>query len=73
MEILFLMMQPGHDRAATQQVRQAMEEPSYLLEESCTPQELMAVLGKAELCVAIAPAHPDFCRPDGGALPWAGV
>ena len=53
MEILFLMMQPGHDRAATQQVRQAMEEPSYLLEESCTPQELMAVLGKARLCVAM--------------------
>ena len=53
MEILFLMMQPGHDRAATQQVRQAMEEPSYLLEESCTPQELMAVLGQARLCVAM--------------------
>ena len=53
MEILFLMMQPGHDRAATQQVRQAMEEPSYLLEASCTPQELMAVLGQARLCVAM--------------------
>ena len=53
LEILFLMMQPGHDRATTQQVRQAMEEPSYLLEASCTPRELMAVLGQARLCVAM--------------------
>ena len=30
-----------------------MEEPSYLLEASCTPQELMAVLGQARLCVAM--------------------
>ena len=53
LEILFLMMQPGHDRGATQQVQQAMEEPSYRLEASCTPQELMAVLGQAKLCVAM--------------------
>ena len=53
LEILFLMMQPGHDRNTTQQVRQYMEEPSYLLEEACTPQELMAVLGRARLCVAM--------------------
>ena len=53
MEILFLMMQPGHDRGATEQVRRAMEEPSYLLDETCTPQELMAVLGQAKLCVAM--------------------
>ena len=53
LEILFLMMQPGHDREATGQVRRAMEEPSYLLEEACTPRELMAVLGQAKLCVAM--------------------
>ena len=53
LEILFLMMQPDHDRAATQQVRQAMEEPSCLLDVSCTPQELMSVLGQAKLCVAM--------------------
>ena len=53
LEILFLMMQPDHDRSATEQVRQAMEEPSYLLEAPCTPQELMAVLGQARLCLAM--------------------
>lgn len=53
MEILFLLMQPGHDRDMTRQVRQAMEEPSYLLDADCTPRELMAVLGRAKLCVAM--------------------
>ena len=53
MEILFLLMQPGHDRATTNQVRELMEEPSYLLDTACTPRELMAVLGKAKLCVAM--------------------
>lgn len=53
LEILFLLMQPGHDRATTNQVRERMEEPSYLLDVSCTPRELMAVLGQAKLCVAM--------------------
>lgn len=53
MEILFLLMQPGQDREATRQVREAMEEPSYLLDAACTPRELMAVLGQAKLCVAM--------------------
>ena len=53
MEILFLLMQPGHDRTTTNQVRELMEEPSYLLDTACTPRELMAVLGKAKLCVAM--------------------
>ena len=53
MEILFLLMQPEHDRQTTAQVRQAMEEPSYLLDVSCTPRELMSVLGQARLCVAM--------------------
>ena len=53
LEILFLLMQPEHDRNTTRQVRQAMEEPSYLLDVSCTPRELMAVLGQAKLCVAM--------------------
>ena len=53
MEILFLLMQPGHDRATTNQVRELMEEPSYLLDTACTPRELMAVLGRAKLCVAM--------------------
>ena len=53
MEILFLMMQPCRDRAATAQVRSAMECPSHLLDATCTPRELMAVLGEGRLCLAM--------------------
>ena len=53
LEVLFLLMQPHKDRQATQQVRQAMEEPSYILEENCSPDELMGVLGHAKLCLAM--------------------
>ena len=37
----------------TRRVREAMEEPSYLLEGGCTPREIMAVLGEAKLCLAM--------------------
>lgn len=53
LEVLFLLMQPGKDLAPTQRVRQHMTQPSYCLEESCTPRELMAVLGQARLCLAM--------------------
>ncbi len=53
LKVLFLLMQPSRDRAATQTVRECMEEPSWLLEESCTPSELMGVLGQAKLCLAM--------------------
>ncbi len=53
MEILFLLMQPQNDREAAQQVRETMEEPSYLLDISCSPKELMGVLGQAKLCLAM--------------------
>lgn len=53
MEVLFLLMQPHRDRQATQLVRQAMEEPSYLLDAPCAPRELMGVLGQAKLCLAM--------------------
>ncbi|MDE7262141.1 MAG: polysaccharide pyruvyl transferase CsaB [Oscillospiraceae bacterium] len=53
MEILFLLMQPPKDREASQTVRGLMEEPSHLLDVPCTPQELMAVLGEAKLCLAM--------------------
>ena len=53
LEVLFLLMQPSYDREATQRVRQAMEEPSYLLAEPCTPSELMAVLSRARMCLAM--------------------
>lgn len=53
LEILFLLMQPGVDRKTTERVQKAMEEPSYLLENPCAPREMMAVLGKARLCLAM--------------------
>lgn len=53
MEVLFIMMQPSHDRAATDRVRAAMEEPSLALAPPCTPREIMGVLGKAKLCLAM--------------------
>ena len=53
LEILFMLMQPQNDRQAAQAVQEAMEEPSYLLDVSCTPKELMGVLGQAKLCLAM--------------------
>ena len=53
LEVLFVLMQPHKDRQATGQVRQAMQENSYILEESCSPDELMGVLGQAKLCLAM--------------------
>lgn len=53
LEVLFLLMQPENDLAVTQQVRQTMKGPSYLLEGYCKPGELMSVLGEAKLCLAM--------------------
>ena len=53
LEILFLLMQPKNDSEMTRRVREAMAEPSYLLEVGCTPREIMAVLGEAKLCLAM--------------------
>ena len=53
LEVLFMMMQLSHDRTATEAVRAAMEEPSYLLDCPCTPRDLMGILGKAKLCLAM--------------------
>ena len=53
LEVLFLLMQPARDRATAQLVRRAMTEPSYILDTVCTPRELMAVLGRARLCLAM--------------------
>jgi polysaccharide pyruvyl transferase WcaK-like protein len=53
LEVLFLHMQPSRDRAVTALVREQMKERSYVLDEPCSPQELMAVLGQAKLCLAM--------------------
>ena len=51
--VLRLMMQPSHDRAATERVVCAMEEPAFMLDCPCSPRDLMGVLGKAKLCLAM--------------------
>lgn len=53
LEVLFLLMQRSQDREATAQVRDKMAEPSYVLDAPCTPRELMGVLGRAKLCLAM--------------------
>lgn len=53
LEILFLLMQPERDREVTARVREKMEEPAHVLDVSCTPRELMGVLGRSRLCLAM--------------------
>jgi polysaccharide pyruvyl transferase CsaB len=53
LEVLFVLMQPQRDRQAAQTVRQAMEERSCLLDVPCSPKELMGVLGRGKLCLAM--------------------
>lgn len=53
LEILFLLMQPSRDAAPSSAVQGFMGEPSHMLEETCTPRELMGVLGCARLCLAM--------------------
>ncbi|MEY8402697.1 polysaccharide pyruvyl transferase CsaB [Oscillospiraceae bacterium 44-34] len=53
LKILFLLMQPERDREVTARVRERMEEPACVLDEPCTPRELMGVLGRSRLCVAM--------------------
>ncbi len=53
LQVLFLLMQPDRDRATARLVQQDMSRPSHLLDAACTPRELMAVLGRARLCLAM--------------------
>ena len=53
LEILFLLMQRSQDGEAAARVRENMAEPSYVLDAPCTPRELMGVLGRARLCLAM--------------------
>jgi len=50
---LFVLMQPDHDRAISEQVRQEMKSPSILLDQPLTPRELMGVIAKGRLCLAM--------------------
>jgi len=50
---VFLLMQSSLDRGASMRVREMMHVPSMLLEQNLTPAELMGVIGKAKLCLAM--------------------
>lgn len=50
---LFVLMQPDHDRPVSQQVRQAMEHPGFLLDQQLFPRELMGVIAEGKLCLAM--------------------
>ena len=53
LSVLFLLMQPQVDLCASEQVQSHMRAPSFLLSETATPDELMAVLGQSRMCVAM--------------------
>lgn len=53
LRILFLLMQPERDREVTARVRGLMEGPAHVLDAPCTPRELMGILGRSRLCVAM--------------------
>ncbi len=53
LEVVFLPMQKEKDLEPSRRVQELMEEPSFLLEENCTPRELMAVMGMGKLCLAM--------------------
>ena len=50
---LFVLMQPDHDRAISQQVQAAMKNPGLLLDQPLIPSEIMGVIGKSRLCLAM--------------------
>jgi len=50
---LFVLMQPDHDRAVSEQVRQEMKNPSILLDQTLSPKELMGVIAGGRLCLAM--------------------
>lgn len=53
LHILFLLMQPARDRAMTERVRGQMTQSSYLLDATCSPCQLMTMLGQAKLCLSM--------------------
>ena len=50
---VFVLMQPEHDRDISLAVQKQLTVPSLLLEGSFTPPELMGVIARSRLCVAM--------------------
>ncbi|MBR2934477.1 MAG: polysaccharide pyruvyl transferase CsaB [Oscillospiraceae bacterium] len=50
---VFVLMQPGHDRDISRKVCEEMKNPAILLDQSLTPKELMGVISRSRLCLAM--------------------
>lgn len=50
---LFVLMQPESDRALSAQVMAQMTTPAVLLDQPLTPEELMGVVARGKLCLAM--------------------
>ena len=50
---LFVLMQPENDRALSAQVMAQMTTPAVLLDQPLTPEELMGVIARSKLCLAM--------------------
>ena len=50
---LFVLMQPDHDRVVSRQVLGEMSHPGVLLDRTLTPAELMGVIARGRVCLAM--------------------
>lgn len=50
---VFVLMQTQRDRAVSEQIRASMQTPSVLLDSALTPAQMMAVIAKSRLCLAM--------------------
>ena len=51
--VVFVVMQYPNDVAISRQVRDLMEQPAWLLDQRCSPKELMGIIGLAELVISM--------------------
>jgi polysaccharide pyruvyl transferase CsaB len=51
--VVFVVMQHPHDVAVSRRVQSLMTEPAWLLDSPLRPEELMAVIGQAELTISM--------------------
>ena len=53
MTCLFVLMQPHLDRGISEQVMAQMQSPALLLDQPLTPAEIMGVIARSRLCLAM--------------------
>ena len=52
-EIVFISMQQPNDSIVSESIRRKMKNPSYLIKENCSPQELMGAIGLMESVISM--------------------